>query len=385
MEAGRGRSLLLGLMTMLITLGAIEAISYVGGRYLERVGVFYRPRFLTDYPAYLAARDAALGWPAADSFGRGDIDAGGARVSPAFPDPTEQPACVALYGDSFTWSNEVGNEEAWGNVLAHLAGCPVANYGVGGYGTDQAYLRFKSHAGRLAPVVVLCHLTENIMRNVNQYRDLLYAGQVCGFKPRFILDDEGRLVLVPIPSIPPDQYHDFGEHPERVLRCDYFVPGGSAGLRRLSFPYTWSLLRAFGHFHIRARLAGRPWYSEFYEEDHPAEALEVTAAILEAFTRDALAAGCRPLVVILPTGLDLTHYRRHGTWVHEGLIARLCQAGVEPFDLSEPIMSSLGGRDPCELFTSCSAHYNAEGYHLIAELLHGELQRRGYLPPGGSP
>lgn len=52
-------------------------------------------------------------------------------------------ACVYVYGDSFVHADEVNNSEAWPNRLEKMLGCKVMNYGVGGYGTDQAFLRMQ--------------------------------------------------------------------------------------------------------------------------------------------------------------------------------------------------------------------------------------------------
>jgi hypothetical protein len=54
-----------------------------------------------------------------------------------------------VYGD------EVSNEQAWLNVLSDLPGCRVSNYGVIGYGPDQAYLRFISNEHDKAELIVL--------------------------------------------------------------------------------------------------------------------------------------------------------------------------------------------------------------------------------------
>ena len=86
---------------------------------------------------------------------RADVDETGSRIIPAYPDPNRFPACVSLYGDSVTWAAEVDNEHAWSNVLSLLLGCRVANYGGGGYGADQAYLRFKLNSRDKSKVVII--------------------------------------------------------------------------------------------------------------------------------------------------------------------------------------------------------------------------------------
>ena len=187
---------------------------------------------------------------------------------PPFPIRPTRPGCVALYGDSFTWSSDVEAQDAWGNVLSTLLDCRVSNFGVGGYGTDQAYLRFRENDGEGSPVVVIAHQPENILRNVNQYRPLLYPVTL-RFKPRFRLDPDGRLELVDAPLIPVERYAAFVRRPEDFLEDEYFLPGGPSGVRHARFPFTWTLIRAAAHFHIVSELAGTPWYADFYEPDHP--------------------------------------------------------------------------------------------------------------------
>jgi len=65
-----------------------------------------------------------------------------------------------LYGDSFTEGSGVDPEHAWSNVLSQLLHCRVANFGVSGYGTDQAYMRFLNNQRDPARVVVLGFLSE---------------------------------------------------------------------------------------------------------------------------------------------------------------------------------------------------------------------------------
>jgi hypothetical protein len=48
----------------------------------------------------------------------------------------------------------------------------VSDYGVSGYGADQAYLRFRRVPDE-APVVILGIFGEGVIRNVNQYRGFL--------------------------------------------------------------------------------------------------------------------------------------------------------------------------------------------------------------------
>lgn len=377
MNSSRRRDLLFSLVLVVLLLAMVEGLAFVAGRVLLEWNVLYGPE-PADYRAYLAKRDPVLGWPSPSEFGGRRFDASGARPSPAFPEPGR--ACVSLYGDSMTYGSEVDDEHAWGNVLARQLGCRVANYGVGGYGTDQALLRFRQNADDEAGIVVLGHLSVNAQRNVNQFRGLL-SNNATGLKPRFLLADDGGLELVPIPAIAPEHYADFLRDPLPDLPHEHFRAYG------LPFPYLPSLVRALGHFKLRAAWTGRPAHAAFYEDAHPSHALELTARIAEAFDAEARARGQAPLVVVIPIGSDFEHRLETGDWVYAPLLERLRAGGVEPVDAGAAMLARLpSGSHPCEAwFDDCSGHFDEAGYALLAEVVRDALRDRGLEPHTRAP
>lgn len=52
---------------------------------------------------------------------------------------------VYAYGNSFVFGAEVGNDQAFTYLLSQTIGTGVRNFGVGGYGPDQAILRLERH------------------------------------------------------------------------------------------------------------------------------------------------------------------------------------------------------------------------------------------------
>jgi len=77
----------------------------------------------------------------------------------------------------------------------------VANYGVGGYGTDQALLRYKKKLdeGLRSTIAILGIHEENFNRVINRFRPFYktYTGLKLGFKPRAYLDQSGKLSFIP--------------------------------------------------------------------------------------------------------------------------------------------------------------------------------------------
>ncbi len=360
------------LILILINLLCLEGISYSLGKYLETKGVLYKAQdTFDDFENYVANRDPVLGW-----VPRGDVDETGSRIIPAYPDPSRFPACVSLYGDSVTWAAEVDNQHAWSNVLSLLLGCRVANYGGGGYGTDQAYLRFKLNSRDKSKVVIMGFLTENILRNVNQFRNLLYPNQPYALKPRFILDREGDLKLIPMPDLSKTQYKLLVKEPERFLKHEYFFLENFGHLNCLEFPYTLSVLKSLTHFYILAKIAGKPSHAEFYQMDHKSGALQVTEKILLNFSKDALAEGRIPIVLILPTYDDLVYYRKHQKWVFENLIRLLKKDGVEPLTIGNDMLEIMGERNLNEFFTHTTDHFNDEGNKILADIVYQKIKAK---------
>jgi hypothetical protein len=193
-----------------------------------------------EYDHYLSIRDPVLGWPPTDMSTSATSDRSGARRSLAFPETGNE--CVSLYGDSYTFSAEVSDNESWGNILAQRLGCRVGNFGVIAYGTDQVVLRFIANTKDSAPVTVLGIYADNLLRNVNQYRYFLTGGERLGLKPRFVLEN-GAPKLVPIPKLSFDEFQRALRKPETVWPNEYFLPGSKGGPVVWSFPYTLSLMK----------------------------------------------------------------------------------------------------------------------------------------------
>jgi hypothetical protein len=330
---------------------------------------FYLPHVTESYKDYQARLNPSLGWPSPDISRRRSnfYDPSGSRLIPAFPDPNRNPACVSLYGDSFTEGVGVDHEHAWSNVLSKLLNCRVANYGVAGYGTDQAYLRYLANSSDQARVVVLTYVTENIQRNVNQFRSLLGPCPQCIIKPRFLLNAKGQLQLVPIPRLTEEEYVEMAQNPEKFFNHDYFVPGGLAGYQKAGFPNLWRVLQNYKIL-LRRVVSNFQPYQELYQPGHPSQALEVTAAIIEAFCHSARARGQRPLVLIIPTAAEIFINLRHQGWIYQPLLPRLAEGHVEYIDMGPKIIQYLGGANPKTIYDpKIHFHFNEAGNKLVAQ------------------
>ena len=174
--------------------------------------------------------DETLGWTYRPNSLRqnGDftINGAGIRARREFSlQPPPDHLRIALFGDSFTAGDDVSDDEVWGARLALLlraAGirAEVMNFGVGAYGMDQAFLRWRHQGKAYAPDIVIFGLQpDNLKRNLNIFRQLMNINGPPFSKPRYVLAD-GELALLNSPAMPPDQliaaFENFADEPLAV-------------------------------------------------------------------------------------------------------------------------------------------------------------------------
>lgn len=170
---------------------------------------------------------------------------------------------IVVLGDSFTFGEDVGDDEAWPRRLEQLLpGTEVLNLGVHGYGHDQMLLYLKEEGlGYHPDVVIVGFLPDDMERNVLAFRD--YA------KPRFVLKD-GRLSLTNVPVPSPDEV--LAREPYRLrfldllsmLRGDYLRRSGrdQDAMRAITLPLLDEMNAAITGGGARAAFAYLPVYGE---------------------------------------------------------------------------------------------------------------------------
>lgn len=288
--------------------------------------------------------DRELGWTVAPRGRSPDglylANADGART-PSDRAYDERPVVGRLrlvtLGDSFTHGDGVGIEDTWQRELERRrADLEVVNLGVPGYGTDQAYLRWRRLGARLHPHFALLGIwPENICRNVNLIRFFLQPAGGFGFlsKPRFVLAG-GRLENQNEPVIQ-------GEPLVRALTD----PAGAALLRHEYWAIPRDLEpRAWQHLRVARVIATveslyrrRVLRERLYAGEDPS-GIELTVAIAEAFRRDAEGTGAVPLVVLYPMLHLVARYPEENALP----LARALRArGLDVIDLGPPMARAL--------------------------------------------
>lgn len=368
-QRGGWSRMMMGLVMVVVTMAVIEVLSFFVVRYLSGKGlIFYAPDAASvDYERYMRTRDPDTGWPFRENAV--GSDATGARTSPSNAESRGGTPCVSVYGDSFAWSTGVDDSHAWPNLLSQKLGCRVLNFGVIGFGTDQALIRFETNVHDDAPLSMLCFWTEDILRNVNQYRALLSPRAETLLKPRFI-HEKGQLTRVALPTLEKREFFRMIDTPEAFLHHEYFLPNTHNFTIRPQFPYVVSCLKALFSKRVASRVNGKLFYEEFFDKTHDSDAYLVTLDIMKRFARECAARNKTPLIVFIPGCRDIKSRIDGGTWIYESMMRDLERESIRVLNTGEIFLRHTGDTDPCALFRDVTLHYNEAGYALIAESVY---------------
>ena len=343
----------------------IEFLAYGIIKILNNKAVFYnQSQVKQSYEDYVKVRDTLLGWK------NNNADDYGARKDKS--SFSKSKTCVDMYGDSFTYGYEVEDIDAWPSKLSEKLRCRVRNYGVVGYGTDQAYLRYQKQSSKYSKIVVLNHLSEDILRNINQFNNLLYPNAEFALKPRFIIANN-QLSLIQTISLSKLEFKEFLDTPQTFLKYDYFTPFGYSGVQIASFPYVYSVAKAFNHYHVKAIFNNKSRIEEFYEHKHKSQALQVTEMIMREFERSARANGLIPILTIIPTCRDFEHKKIYGYFPYKNLPKELNKYSFFFIDFGLEIIEN--GLNYKDLYFNCSSHMNKIGNQVLAEIFERKLKK----------
>ena len=312
------------------------------------------------------------------------------------------PGCrLLLFGDSFVEANTYKEISVNGRLISpedylmDLTGCSVLNYGVGGYGSDQAYFKFKKLLNEQKiydkDFIYVGHLSENILRNINRNRSLLYpvpGDSTPLLKPVFE-SCKPECEVVPLPS-------SLQESDLRLISSSGVSPKVAAGESSqfipnrllfgspvtIGFPNLFSLLRVPFVWHAFPRLIGFERHDQFYGEGQ--RGYEITKNILVKSHADCENKGCHVITSDVPVAGDFAQYYRKGRYSTQRLNNELEELGLRHFSLTEHLIQSNPDlqKNTCLLHDGssdggdlCNAHFNQSGYKQFFDFIAGHVNR----------
>lgn len=405
------KKILFSLVAFLIVCAAVEAISHAALYFLAAFKGIYVPgsisfrindKFRKNIRRILEADpkkeyvtfDPELGWTLnpnakainAEGICIGETNSLGARNAREYP--RKKPAGklrIAAFGDSFTHGSQMPTAFTWQAILEeHDPRLEVLNFGVEGYGLDQAYLRYlKDGVGCSPDIVLICYMSENLARHVNVFRGF-YTGTPY-VKPRFLLDEKGELKLLPCPIRKRSDFKKLLDYSflEEIGRNDFWsgLAHRPRPLERLAF---FRLLRFFGG----RKISGRPVTADeraaplyvptknYMVYDTRSEAYRVTLKIIEKFYKEVESHGAVPVVVFLPDRQDIEAYLQWGERRYAPLLEELRK---KEYSLTDSMGMLERATQEYGLYEVTQSHYKPNGNRALAIQIYKYLHDSGLV------
>jgi hypothetical protein len=367
---------------MVLTLGEITVRSVstgtatgdvVGRKYLlprewDKVRAYYQEYFRATLKEGLYHKyDELLGWTILSSrqnseYGLYFSSAEGLRSPSPGVKLADQSAStrIALIGDSYTFAQDVSFEESWGYQLERHLGkdYQVLNFGVMGYGIDQAYLRYMKEVRPWHPdVVIFGFIEHNLDRAMGVYSFLTFPRSFSPYAaPRFVMQG-GKLVLLNTPLPMPAQIFSADSiHELPYIEYDLGYIRGQWDRKYWEIPHMSYLFRWL--------VTWLPLWEDVRPEVSDDSKRTISAEIFRAFVKQVTDDGAIPLLLYFPSEPSLPGSNEYLPGYHP-LSARVLEEARLPYvDLT----ACLTNVPPGERFTS-SRHYTLQGNGAIASCL----------------
>jgi len=243
---------------------------------------------------------------------------------------------VLMFGDSFTFGDEVSDDETYAARLEQLLPrTEVLNLGVHGYAHDQMLLYLREVGADYHPdLVLLGFVADDMERNLRGFRDFA--------KPRFELSGT-QLILrdTPVPR------------PEEILARERY---------RSRFLDLLLLLSE----EVRSPSAA----TEAEKRDR------LTAAILDEFRRTVVQVGARAVFVYLPMEQELEQKSDRPTGGEDFFLRYCHDRGVVAVDLRPAFLARLG-ESPRFM---PHGHWAPQEHRIAAEVIAGALAEQQLVP-----
>jgi len=276
---------------------------------------------------------------------------------------------VVVLGDSQAWGYGVGDDDTIPAQLGRLLNdgggghYEVLNLGVGGYGTDQAFLKYLVQGARYAPdAVVLTVFKNDAVENAHT----VYWGVE---KPRFYLEG-GRLCLG---NVPPARAPGW---PNNRLVADrepsFRLPGTQVDLAR----------SATARFFMR-----REWLPSLLARDdgglaavrahvdcvrnrdaYEGDGMEILERLVAELARITSRQGARLVLLFVPRSKEVEDPAMAA--YYDGAAAAFRAQGIPFVDLRRRLAAAAGGLPP---FLPNDPHLSPAGSAIAAEALRGCL------------
>ena len=294
---------------------------------------------------------------------------------------------VAAFGPSYVHGDEVAYESTWEYHIEDLRpDLEVMNWGVNGYGTDQAFLRYQIQGVTYSPhIVIIGFEEENQDRNVNRFRPFYAFGTGIPLtKPMFVLDGEGlRLLENPFESLAaladkirsdPNGFLDI------VCPYDLFCDPE----RYRTSP--WDAIKSYRILHTLAfDLQGGNQRSPEQLAQEEEQIKQTSLRLIHMFVQSVREHRATPVVVMFPGLGTVERYQKGKPPVYAEGVRLLQSQGIYVLDLAASFVEANGPNLDFTHFFAPGGHYNDAGNRVVSQAIINFLCQNQIIGGCGTP
>lgn len=282
---------------------------------------------------------------------------------------------IATFGDSFTHNDEVDNNQTWQRFIEKKDDkFEVINFGVGGFGIDQAFLRYLQEGKKYnSHIVLIGFMQENYFRHVNSYRPFYAPKTGIPFsKPRFVIRDY-KLTLIDNPIRDVKDYkrllEEDKDYVQYLCKYDHYCQ---------DYPYSgrWDgvasirLIKLLKQQYFRKQ--PKLLQGSMYNMD--SEAYRVTKYLIDSFYQKVKEDGAIPIIVNFPDTLIFKLHLKEGKKRYEDLLNHWKKENHNYIDLTDHFLADSRIDEVSEIFAE-NGHYNAYGNTYVADYIIEGVKR----------
>jgi hypothetical protein len=283
---------------------------------------------------------------------------------------------ISAYGDSFTFGDEVENNETYPFFLSQLSQSNVINYGVPAYGTDQALKKLEQNLkkGKRTDVVVLEFIQDSVRRNMNMYLVFKYGFDSWTrymFKPMLYKDSDGyKWVENPLRKL--ESAGDILKAYEESKKYDWFYNHPHP---EIFFPYSVSAIKTL-QYRLKQKYGGTPDWGHKESERKMKELIKIYSGLSKKYN-------FIPVIVYIPAGFEIKDQLagprskfRFNEFIEE-ITEDYKGSNMIVIDASKEI-KSLNNTVSLEKFyvRPYDGHPSAYGNRVIAGIIYGKIKSK---------
>ena len=267
-------------------------------------------------------------------------------------------------GNSFTHGDAVPYEDTWAHMISESTGRSVLNMGVGGYGIDQAVIRFMS-TEKTCDTAILGLVAGDLERSLTTVYNY-YKGGV-KTKPKFKFEDSGY-VLLNVPCVKPGEFVKRPVTPE-VENVYRGIDGYNDYLNKEGKWWTHAMFLRLIFSSIEQRRHKKPPVymtkgSEF----------EYSIRIIEVFKQHCASKGIVPIVLMIDNINTFKDREEKGSNTWTGMKNRLDGMGMVNWEFQDFFFKQYKEHETDVIHPIEKVHYSPKGNRLLADQLVMKLK-----------